>query len=141
MCVLWASCWAVTILSDGLNGTFASVGFIVAMILFASGETLLSPSLPALVNDLAPEDLRGRYNAAYTLSWSTGHIAGPALAGVFLSAGLAHPFFLALIAGCFVAAAYALRLERSIPPEANVISEPELELPPPPEPVPVFDQA
>ena len=30
---------------------------------FAFGETLLQPTIPALVNDLAPDHLRGRYNA------------------------------------------------------------------------------
>lgn len=51
------------------------------------GETLLQPSLYALVNDLAPDALRGRYNSVFNLSWQAGAIAGPAAAGAVLARG------------------------------------------------------
>ena len=43
---------------------------------FALGETLLQPTVPVIVNDLAPAHLRGRYNA---VSSSAGRCssAGP----------------------------------------------------------------
>ncbi len=45
-----------------LAGLPARAGFFLAMVIFAFGETLFSPTIPAIVNDLAPERLRGRYN-------------------------------------------------------------------------------
>ena len=44
------------------------VWFAAANVAFALGETLVSPTLPAIVNDLAPDSLRGRYNGAYVLA-------------------------------------------------------------------------
>jgi MFS family permease len=93
------------------------------MVVFAFGETLLSPTMPAIVNDLAPDALRGRYNAMYSLSWNGGTIVGPVIAGVFLGAGLAVLFFFGLIAACGLAAVMAVSLERHLPERANRISE------------------
>ncbi|MGE3414330.1 MAG: MFS transporter [Dehalococcoidia bacterium] len=103
--------------------------FIAAMVLFGVGETLLSPTVPAIVNDLAPDRLRGRYNGAYTLAWTTGYIAGPALAGFALAAGQGHTLFLAMIAALAAAALAALRLERSLPADINRIAPVEAEPP------------
>lgn len=122
----WAGSWAVALAAGGLGGGLTgAVAFSVAMILFAVGETLLSPTLPALVNDLAPEHLRGRYNGASALSWSGGFLAGPALAGVAFTAGLANGLLLGFIAACGLAAATALRLERRLPEHVNVVPGPE----------------
>jgi MFS family permease len=49
----------------------------VEALTFAGAET-------ALVNDLAPPALRGRYNAVFTLSWQFGPVFGPAVAGFML---------------------------------------------------------
>ena len=104
LCGLWAASWALTLLGGLLDGLYAAVAFIVAMGVFGLGETVLSPTIPAMVNDLAPDSLRGRYNAANVLSWSAGNTAGPALAGIFLGAGFAVPFLILLIGACGVAA-------------------------------------
>ena len=39
--------------------------------MFAFGETMLQPTIPALMNDLAPDHLRGRYNAVSSASFSS----------------------------------------------------------------------
>ena len=46
---------------------------------FALGETLLQPTIPALVNDLAPDHLRGRYNALSSASFSLPGIIAPVI--------------------------------------------------------------
>ena len=38
----------------------AGLAFAGAMVIFALGETLLSPTLPAIINDLAPPGAAGR---------------------------------------------------------------------------------
>lgn len=122
LCALWAAAWLVT-LAGGVAGgpAFATAIFAGAMVLFALGETLLSPTMPALVNDLAPDELRGRYNGAYTLAWTTGFWLGPVLAGVAFGAGHDRAFMLALVAGCGIAGVAAWRLERHLPVTLNVI--------------------
>ncbi|HEU0337210.1 MAG TPA: MFS transporter [Gaiellaceae bacterium] len=124
--VAWAGSWAIALAAGGLGGGLAgAVAFGMVMVLFAIGETLLSPTLPALVNDLAPDYLRGRYNGASAVSWSGGFLAGPALTGVAFSAGLANGLLLGFVGACSLAAAMALRLERRLPRQVNVVPGPE----------------
>jgi len=40
-----------------------------------------------MINDLADEDLRGRYNAVFNLSAQIGQILGPAITGWLLGGG------------------------------------------------------
>ncbi len=118
----WAVCWMVTYFVGSVGGWAAHAGIIGGMVFFAAGETLLSPTLPAIVNDLAPEAFRGRYNAVYALAWSAGSFFGPALAGWFLGARLAGPFFVALSLASIGAAAFALSLEKRLPAGANLVT-------------------
>jgi MFS family permease len=121
-CGGWAAAWTLTLVAGQLgSGAGALAGFVIAMIVFGVAETLLTPTLPAIVNDLAPDDLRGRYNGAATLAWTTGFLTGPALAGVALDAGAGTMLFLALIAACATAGGATRRLERHLPPSANRI--------------------
>ena len=122
----WAGSWTLALAAGGLGGGPAgAVAFGVVMVLFAIGETLLSPTLPALVNDLAPDPLRGRYNGASALSWSGGFLAGPALTGIAFSAGLADGLLLGFVVACALAAAMALRLDRRLPRHVNLVPGPE----------------
>jgi MFS family permease len=121
-CGCWALAWLVALAAGHAGGGAAALGaFAAAMALLAVGETLLSPTLPPLVNDLAPEQLRGRYNGMYTMAWTTGFAAGPAIGGGALASGLATPLLLGLVAGCVVAALGTLRLERRLSPAANLV--------------------
>ena len=122
VCGLWAATWAVTLVAGGLDGGALATGiFALAMILFAIGETLLPPSLPAVVNELASDELRGRYNGLYTLAWTTGFIVGPVVAGIAIGAGLSTGLFVGLVAACGLAAVGAMRLERLLPAAVNVV--------------------
>jgi MFS family permease len=95
--------------------------FASAALVFALGETLLSPSVAPIVNDLAPDRLRGRYNALYTLAWTSGFIVGPLIAGAALGAGQATPFFLGLIAVCCLGAFGAHRLRARLPAGVDLV--------------------
>lgn len=136
MAILWGATWAITYAAgEVLSATAAVAAFAVAMIIFALGETLLSPTIPALVNDLAPDGARGRYNGATTLAWTTGFILGPIIAGVFLQARMAGALAGALIAGCGVAALVAFELERHLKGSVNLVPvayDQRVEVSPPP---------
>ena len=73
----------------------------------------------ALVADLAPPRLRGRYMAVSTISWDIGFIVGPAVGGFVLQA---EPLALWPLAAavCLVAGAGAIALERTIPRELRL---------------------
>jgi MFS family permease len=133
LCGLWAVTWMATLGAGSLGGgTAAALGFVAALVLFGVGETLLSPSLAPMVNDIAPERLRGHYNGAYTLAWTSGFIAGPLVTGLAFAAGLADLLLVLLAALCGAAAIAARRLEPHLAPAANLVpgaaTEPRLAL-------------
>ena len=118
----WAASWAVVIAGGHLgDGVTAEAAFAVAMIIFALGECLLSPTLPAIINDLAPPGAAGRYNGLGALAITTGLLLGPATGGAALGAGWGAGLFAALAAACAAAAAAALRLGRHLPATVNHI--------------------
>ena len=93
---------------------------ILCQFIFALGEMIWSPILPSVVNQLAPEHLRGRYNAAGTNAWQISLIAGPTFAGTLLGFN-AHWYWLAgLIAGLLVISIAASRLKLPDRPTVNM---------------------
>jgi MFS family permease len=116
----WAAAWLVALIAGRLGGGLpAATVFVCAMVVFGVGETMLSPTLPALVNDLAREGARGRYNGAYALACTGGFVLGPAVTGAVLAAGRAGALLAGLASACALAAVAALALERRLPPRAN----------------------
>jgi hypothetical protein len=93
---------------------------IASLGVFALGEATLSPTLPAVIHDLAPERLRGRYNAIFNLSNQVGPVLAPSLAGLALGHGLGSTYLLALSGICLAAAVVALLLRRVTPAGADV---------------------
>lgn len=116
---LWAAAWAAVLLAAPLGAGNAILAFLLSAVLFGLGETLLAPTVPALVNDLAPEHLRGRYNGASTLAYTTGFTLGPLLAGFMLDHGSGAAWFLILVAVCTGCALVARRLEDHLPRSIN----------------------
>jgi MFS family permease len=118
--VLFAVCWLMVLgAGETSSRTLAYAGLVGGAAVFGLGETLLSPSLPAIVNDLAPDMARARYVAVYSTSWQLGPMLGPAIAGIALAAGQGAPFLLALAAICTLAWPAAVLYERLVPGSAN----------------------
>jgi len=137
MPMLWAVAW---LLVDGtgawLDATAAFAAFAVAAGLLGAGECFHGPAHQALVADIAPPHLRGRYFAVHSLSWGLAGTVGPAIAGFVLAW---KPFALwpAAAAVCLLSSAGALALERFIPPRLQRIPRDEALIPALPEPAPV----
>ncbi len=108
--LFWAAAWAVLSIA-GLYKGIAVPALIVCQFVFAIGEMVWSPIMPAIVNQIAPDHLRGRYNAASTNTWLIGMIMGPASAGVLLGAGLWGLWIALLFVGLLCAAFFAWRLK------------------------------
>ncbi len=119
--VLFALCWLIVLAAGHTSSTAAATAALVAAAaVFGLGETFLSPSLPAIVNDVAPDDARGRYVAVYSTSWQVGPMIGPAIAGVALGAGAGGALLVGLAAACVLAWPAAVLCERLVPASANV---------------------
>src|SRR4051794_14460467 len=125
MNMLWAGASLIVLAGGGLlTGTSAALVFMVAVMVFAVGETLQGPTQAPLVADLAPERLRGRYFALGAMSWSAGSILGPAVGGPLLDW---HPLAVWPISAgvCLVAAVGCLRLEGKLPARVRRTPKPE----------------
>jgi MFS family permease len=125
MSLIWAASWTVLGLTGLVAATLtAAFGVVLFHVMFGSGETLFQPTLPAITNDLAPDHLRGRYNALSATFFQAGGIAGPVVAGVLLRHGLDEAFIGLVVAGCLAMIAVARALERRVPPAANGVTGP-----------------
>ncbi|MDX2565305.1 MFS transporter [Streptomyces sp. TX20-6-3] len=124
LCGLWALSWALVLAGGQLHASAAAIAFILAAVTFALGETLFAPTLPALINGIAPEALRGRYNGAAGFAYTVGFAAGPALAGVLLQHGLTTPLLVGLLVACGGAALLARSVKRQLPAGADLIDPP-----------------
>ena len=131
MSLLWSVSWVVLGLTGLVPGSAAAVAGVLAFHgLFALGETMFQPTIPAITNDLAPDHLRGRYNAVNAGAFQGGTIAGPVVAGLMLDRGLDTAFVAAIVAGCAAIILLALQVERLISPAVNGVgpaaTEPEV---------------
>jgi MFS family permease len=115
MCVLWAISWIFVFIGGASFEAGAAVTvFSLAVILFGLGECFQGPVQGALVADLAPPRLRGRYMAVSTNSWDLGFLLGPAIGGFILAAEPLALWPLAALA-CLAAGMGCLALESRLP--------------------------
>jgi MFS family permease len=82
---------------------FGMFGFVTTLWLFAAaiviitiGEMIIMPTSQALAANYAPEDMRGRYMAIFSIAWALPSTFGPSLAGLILDNY--NPFLLWYIA-------------------------------------------
>lgn len=78
--LFWAAGVGVTGLATGVPV------FMLTVLVWTIGEMLQTPANAATVADLSPANMRGRYQAAFSLSWQTAMLAAPVLGGL----GLKH---------------------------------------------------
>lgn len=127
MGVIWAASWLLLGATGLIPGeATAMAGVLVFMGVFAFGETLLQPTVPAICNDMAPDHLRGRYNAVNAGAFQSGTIAGPVAAGWLLEHHLEGLYVGLMVAGCIALTAMALALERRVAPAVNGVTPQEV---------------
>jgi MFS family permease len=112
MLALGAALYAV---GFGLIGFVATgVLFETAVVILTLGEMVIVPAAQTIPSDLAPIDMRGRYQATFGLVNSLGFGIGPVIAGRLFDVGLGHWIWVgSLLLGLLVALgfrAYSPRL-------------------------------
>ena len=113
---IWSVSWVIVSLTGRAEGSVAIAYAVLGLGLFGLGETIWAPVAPAVVNDLAPEHLRGRYNAFQSMVWTVSGVAGPATAGILLGNAKAGWWVVAVVGGTALAALMFLRLHRHLTP-------------------------
>jgi MFS family permease len=82
----FALCWLIVLAGGAwLEGTEAALVFVLAATIFGLASCFHGPTQAALVADLAPPQLRGRYMALSSMSWEIGFVIGPAVGGLVLA--------------------------------------------------------
>lgn len=114
--VLWTVSWIVIALSAIVPSTVAAIMIIIGVLIFAVGETIYSPVAPAITNDIAPDHLRGRYNAMVSWTWAVSGVVGPGLAGLLLGAGFVGVWLGVVVLGLLSGAVLLASLRRILTP-------------------------
>lgn len=108
--VLWGISWLLLSAVPGVSPVPAVIVLLASTVIFALGETIWSPTAPALINSIAPDHLRGRYNSAQSLTWSLGATLAPVASGALIGAGRGVAWTLLIAVGCLAAAVFAQTL-------------------------------
>jgi len=125
MTLIWGLSWVLLGLTGLLPESLAAaIGVLLFMGVFAFGETMLQPTVPAICNDLASDRSRGRYNAINAAAFQGGAIAGPIAAGLLLGEGRQMWFIVAMVVGSVLICVLAFALERRLPAAANGLAAP-----------------
>ena len=85
--MLWGAAWLITVPSPAAGTAVGALMLTLFAVVFALGESVWSPTVPALVNSIAPDHLRGRYNSAQSLTWSLSAMLAPLPAGLLIGGG------------------------------------------------------
>lgn len=99
--VLAAGTWA----SGGSGGAVLAV--IACAVIFALGELVFSPVMPALTNVLASDEARGRYNALASMVFGVTSVVGPITSAPLIGHGLGGAWLALVILGALGAAGVA----------------------------------
>jgi MFS family permease len=138
MAATWALSWLLLGATSVVPGTVAAIVLLSASTgVFGLGETMLQPTVAAMTNDLAPDHLRGRYNALSSLMFQFASIVGPVASGFLIGRGLASTYIGVLVVGCAVLAWLGLVAERRLPAHVNGIRTPGLAVEPAPATAPI----
>ncbi len=123
--VLWFIFWAVLGGSLAVPAVVAVVALCATQILFAIGETILQPAGSAIVNEIAPEHLRGRYNAAAGTAWGISGTLAPAITGIYYALDLGNWWPIGMGLTALIGSGLMLRLRHQLTPsEDGVVAGP-----------------
>ncbi|MEU6509097.1 MFS transporter [Streptomyces sp. NPDC046942] len=117
---LFAAAFAAQIVLGTLRpGSVAVLGTALAavVVVYTLGELIHSPAAEVLAVSAAPEAMRGRYLAAYQMSWSLAQAVAPSLFTALLALDGRAPWAV-LVMTSALAAALLVRVEHRLPAEA-----------------------
>jgi predicted MFS family arabinose efflux permease len=105
----------------GMNAWIGSMpAYAVAVTVWTMGEILFSPASISLVADLAPVDVRGRYQGMFAMAFTSAFASAPAVGGYVLAhAGARWLWIDCLVTGLAVAVGF-LMLEHVTPRHSSL---------------------
>ena len=100
--LIWAASWVLVALSLVTPWVLVLPLQITSSVVFGIGETIWSPTIPTVVNQLIPDHIRGRSNALMSLQWGVAGVMGAPLAGFLFDADLAKLWVALMVVGCLL---------------------------------------
>lgn len=117
--VCWFVFWIILASSLVMTKFLAIAALCAAMVIFAIGEIMFQPVGTAMVNEMAPEHLRGRYNAASGAAWGVSATLAPATTSLYFSLHLGNWWPLGTGLTALVGSVMMLNLGRSLSPKED----------------------
>lgn len=99
-------------------------GFVVATVILTIGEMIVVPVSQAIVAQLAPEEMRGRYMAVFSYVWLLPSTFGPLLAGIVMDNYSRNLVWYGSFLLCLISAAVYLALQRRVGSTSQAEHEP-----------------
>ena len=117
----WGITWIMAFFASfaALRGFWSDAILVCSLGVFGLAETVYSPVTSTLVNDLAPSNLRGRYNAVSSSGFAFASLFAAPLAGILLGSGTSYAWVIPMVVGSGGVALRAARLSRVLPPKAE----------------------
>jgi MFS family permease len=112
----WGLSWLFATASVFIGVAAGVAALCVGQVIFALGETVFQPIAPVLVNELAPEHLRGRYNSLVGTMWTLSAVIGQLIAGAFLEFHQGRLWTVCLAAGAVLGGLGLTTLRRTLSP-------------------------
>jgi MFS family permease len=111
---LWGVSWFMVAATVFMPKWFALAALCLSTTIFAVGETLWQPVSAALVNELAPERLRGRYNSAAGMTWGVSASLAPWITTTFIVLGAGREWPIVVGVGALVGGYFLTTLKRHL---------------------------
>ena len=117
----WVVTWLMAFFASfaALRGFWSDAILVCSLGVFGLAETVYAPVDTTLVNDLAPSNLRGRYNAVSSSGFAFASLFAAPLAGILLGSGISYAWVIPMVVGSGGVALKAARLSGVLPPEAE----------------------
>ena len=100
--VIWSFSWVLVALGKVTPWVWVLPLQITSSVVFGIGETIWSPTIPTVVNQLIPDHIRGRSNALMSLQWGIAGIFGAPIAGYLFDHNQSNLWLALLIVGCLL---------------------------------------
>jgi MFS family permease len=110
---IWAGSWLIIGAASFVHGFIAGVLIALSQVIFAVGEMIWSPTAPTLTNELAPDELRGRYNSVMGMQWNIAGVIGPAIVGILLGNNQETVWLILMVAGSLLPISLFRSVERN----------------------------
>jgi len=110
--VIWALSWVFVGVAPFLPLIASGLALCVSQFVFAFGEMVHAPTNPALIQELTPENIRGRSSSLMSLQWGISGVIGPAIAGSMIGSGLETQWVLVMLLGSLAPVPLFMQIRR-----------------------------